>query len=460
MPIPGGTITLPRSQAGLFPQVFVEAAFVPAATQGGTFDLILGDAARGILGTDVLGSDDEWTDISDFVRTIDISRVATRQQGPLNVYQGGTATFTLDNQLGYFDPQNLAGPFVAAGQTQIRPMIPVRVRAIWNGVTSYLFQGFSTSWTPPAQNFGPAYDQTTLVCGDAFRIFNGVTLPAAQPAGAGEDTGARITRIAAAAGWYSSARGKSVIATGDSTLQAYVGGDTALNLMQTAADSEAGDLYIDGQGRLVFRNRNAPSTDPRSSSVQGVFGDSPGVTHPAGTELDCAVMTRPDDDTTMANDIQATIVGSSNMQEVIDAASVSRFLFPRTYSRTDLVLQTDADALNWANYIAGLAAGDEFRFDQITITPMTDPGDLWPQALGRDYGDRIQVWRRPPGTGSSSEDLFIRGVEHHWDGTSQPLWWETVWTTQRAFRFTGSGGDVMILGDAVLGILGTNVLGF
>jgi hypothetical protein len=37
--------------------------------------------------------------------------------------------------------------------------------------------------------------------------------------------------------------------------------------------------------------------------------------------------------------------------------------------------------------------------------------------LGRDFGDRITVKRRPPGGGSAIvRDCFVRGIEHQSDG--------------------------------------------
>jgi hypothetical protein len=207
---------------------------------------------------------------------------------------------------------------------------------------------------------------------------------------------------------------------------------------------------MDGQGRVVFRQRDATLTETRSNTVQGVFGDAPGTSHPAGTEVQCTSLTRPDDDTTMANDIQATRVGGA-LQEVTDAASVSKFLFARTYQRSDLILTTDAETLNWAQYIGYLSAQDEFRFDQITITPPADPDDLWPQALGRDLGDRIEVWKRPPDVAAYSADLFIRGIVHTWT----PAMWQTVWTPQNAGRYS-----FLTLDDATLGVLDTNALAY
>lgn len=433
-----------------YPTVIIEAGFTPTAPAIAGTDLILDDATFGKLDTGTLASDTTWTDISTYVQQGSITRPFTRQQGPLTVYQGGTCTLTLNNSDGRFDPANLSGPYVSAGVTQVRPMIPVRVRAVYNGTNYYLFSGYATSWIPPAENFGPNYDQVALACADAFRVFNGVQLATAGSVGAGEDTGARITRILTAAGWYSSARGSSVIATGDSTLQATTYGSDALSLMQLATDSEVGELYMDGQGRVTFRNRHAILTDARSNTAQGVFGGSPGTVHSAGTERECTLLSRPDDDTTLANDIQATRTGGT-LQEAQDAASIATYLFARTYSRSDLLLQDDTTTLQWADYVLYLSKNDEFRFDEVTVTPGVDPDNLFPQVLGRELGDRIQVWKRPPNVTAYSKDLFIRGIEHQFT----PLWWQTKWTTQNASRYS-----FFTLDNTTLGALDSNALAY
>ena len=132
-----------------------------------------------------------------------------------------------------------------------------------------------------------------------------------------------------------------------------------------------------------------------------------------------------------------------------DTASVARYLFPRSYTRTDLMLTTEQDAANWAGFIAGFAANAESRFDTITIRPGRDPSNLFPQVLGREIGDRIQIWRRPPSGAVITKDMYIRGISHTFDAPTQL--WETTWTLQAALHT----GAFLTLGDPVLGMLGS-----
>jgi hypothetical protein len=154
------------------------------------------------------------------------------------------------------------------------------------------------------------------------------------------------------------------------------------------------------------------------------------------------------------NDIQATRTGGT-MQEVTDAASVSKYKFPRTYPRTDLILQNDSDALNWAQWVLHVSKDVPDRFDTLAVDPQADPANLWPQVLSREIGDRIQVWARPAGVASPvSRDCFIAGITHAWDSVASS--WLTTWVLQDATKY----GSFLVLDHAVLGQLDSNAVAF
>lgn len=434
----------------IFPQIIVEAALVPARPVAGAGTFLLDDAAFGLLDTDFLGSGDTWTDISVFALSFTITRPSSRSQGPLLVFQAGTCSIVLDNSDGRFDPDNLAGPYVAAGISQVHSMVPVRIRAVFAGVSYPLFSGFADGWLETPVTYSAGYSEWTLSATDAFKVLSGIRLPdPGSPVGAGVTTGARIADLLNRAGWYTGT-GRRVIAAGDSTVQATSLGDTVLNLAQLTADSEIGQLYVSGAGAVVFRNRRSLITDTRSATVQAFFGDNP-----AGAEMPCASIGRADDDTTIANDVQATNATIGVLQEVSDAASIAAYLFPRTYARSDLILTTDLNALSWASWVLYISKTGEDRFDSVSVDPQAQPLDLWPQVLGRDMGDRINATRRPPGVASPvSRDCFVSGITHTADlGAST---WMTKWTLQDASKY----GSFLTLDNATLGQLGSNALAY
>jgi len=436
----------------VLPQIIVEAGLVPdSPAQGGT--AIFLNTGPG-LGTGTLGTATAWTPISQWVLGFTITRPSTRLQGPLWNYQPGTISILLDNSDGRFDPDNLAGPYVTGGVTQLAAMVPVRSRCNFGAGAYPLYSGFADGWLPATVSYEGGYAELTLPATDAFKVLAGITLPPTSVERVGADTGARVRDILTRAGWYTSAE-RSVIDTGNSLLQGTTLGDTALNLMQVAADSEIGQLYCNGAGAVVFRRRQALLTDARSATVQAVFGDLPGTVQAAGTELAYAAVGRASDDTTIGNDIQATRAGSSSLQEVKDAASIAKYLFPRTYARADLILQNDSDALNWAQWVLAVARGGEDRFESLQVDPAADPGNLWPQVLGREIGDRIQVWHRPAGLATPvSKDCFIAGITHVWDSVQSS--WLTTWTLMDASKY----GSFFTLDNPTLGKLDSNSLAF
>ncbi len=612
------------------PQITVQAGLTPDAPgQGGTA-LFLGTGPG--LDTATLGTDPGWTDISQFVLGFTVTRPGTRLQGPLWNFQAGTASITLDNSDGRFDPDNLAGPYVSGGVTQLAAMVPVRILASW-AVSYPLFSGFADGWLPAQVTYEGGYAELVLLATDAFKVLAGITLPAITLEGAGNFTGTRITDILTRAGWYTSAE-RNVIAAGNSQLQGTTLGSDALSLMQLATDSEVGQLYVSGGGAVVFRNRQALATDPRSSTPQAVFGDLPALVtqsydtavaadapsawwkladaagsasaadssgnghagtpanvtfgaagplimtaaetaagfggtsskvdtayNPAGltalsleawvnlqgvtpasssriladrhhiaatwdgasillyvdgalaagpaaftgpvtagtantgigynpvyagdwlngtlgqvavyagtalpasrvlahyqaahAELAYAAIARAADDTTIGNDIQATIAGSSSMQEAKNTASIAKYLFPRSYARSDLILLSDSDAANWANYVLYVAASGEDRIESLAVDPLADPANLWPQVLGREIGDRVQVWTRPAGVATPvTRDCFITGITHVFDAALST--WLTTWTFADASKY----GSFLTLDNATLGQLGFNALSF
>jgi hypothetical protein len=444
----------PMTPRAGYPQVVIEAGLTAAAPQvpAGTF--ILDDPVYGQLSEgNMLADSTTWTDIAGLFINGSISRPSTRVQGPLITYQGGTATGTFDNSSGNLDPDNPSSVYFGS----LRPMVPFRVRAVYGSVSYPMWAGFTSSFAGADLTYDMGYDEVTITADDGFKVLAGITIPASGGGGGGvgdgdgEDSGARVTRILDAAAWYTDHRRISV---GDSPVQGTTWGDTALKLLQLTTDSEIGALYMDGGGFVVFRNRQAILEDARSAQVQAVFGDLPGTIHGAFTELACIPHRRATDDTTLANDIQATSVGGT-LQEAESAASERTYLFPRTYARSDLILNDDPTTLEWAQWVLAVSLAGDDRFDAITLDPVADPAGLFPQVLAREIGDRIQVYRRPQNSGTTIvQDCFIRGIQHDLDAVAGT--WSTTWTLQSALRYTG----FLILDDPVFGLLNTGKLAF
>jgi hypothetical protein len=99
------------------------------------------------------------------------------------------------------------------------------------------------------------------------------------------------------------------------------------------------------------------------------------------------------------------------------------------------------------------AKDPELRFQRVDLNPPRagTGGTIWPLVLDREIADRVTVIRRPPGGGTNSRQVFIRGVEMSSDGAD----WKATFTFQSAARY-----QFWTIGDPILGAIGSNAIAF
>jgi hypothetical protein len=247
------------------PQVRIEVGFTSPYV--GTFWSI-GDPIRGKIGSVPIGPDEIWSDVTEWAKSWSIRRGASQGNQPQLRFEPGTATIVLNDPDRRFDPDNLAGPYVSSGISEVTSMRRVRISAIWNGVAYPIFQGYSDDWVPDFQ--GDSWTYVTLTATDASKIFAAYDRQPAGPLGAGETSGARIGRILGSVGWPTEDR---EIGTGVETLQATALQGNALTELQLVQDTELGMFYVDAAGKAVFRARNWVLTAAEATTAQATFGD-------------------------------------------------------------------------------------------------------------------------------------------------------------------------------------------
>jgi hypothetical protein len=417
-----------------FPTLRVEAAFTVGTTQ--TF--ILDDPVKGVLDTATLGNE-VWSDITEYARSLSVRRGASRAEGPVLRFEAGTMTLTLDNSDRRFDPTNTSGPYVAAGISQVTPMRQVRVVADYAGISYPVFTGYADAWDISYD--GPSVSMCVLTATDATKVlanFDRVALGSAV--GAGELSGARVHRILDSASWPV---GQRDIDAGDSALQGTTMDRSAWEELVMVQDSEIGQVFIDARGYVVFRERSANMSDAHSTTVQAAFGDDVG-------ELPFVDHSIVYDDEGLANLVRIARTGGTQ-QTAQDASSQQQYL-THTHERTDLLMQTDADAANYAAFVLYQSREPELRFADLTISAHDDPG-LMTHILGREFGDLITLTRRPPGGGPvTTRRCFIVGVTHE---VPSPGEWRTTWALQSATKWS-----FLTLDNSALGVLDSNALAY
>jgi hypothetical protein len=349
-------------------------------------------------------------------------------------FQTGQLTLRIIDQNGDFNPLNENGPYAGL----LTPMKKVQITATYSGTTYSVFSGFITSYvnTQPADATELAF--TTITAVDAFRLGNLAQISTVTGATAGNLSGTRINQILDQIGWPATMRD---VDAGLTTMQADPGtARTSLQAMQTVTDSEYGALYVDATGAFVFQDRTV--TVSSIGATPTVFADN-------GTGIKYANAVWILNDSLVFNSATVSRAGGSP-QTAINAASITKY-FLHSYNLQDLMMQTDAVALDYARAYVASRAETSIRCDAIELDLYTEnynTGII--AALNLDFFDPITIITTQPGGSLLEKTLQIFGVAN----TITPNSFKTVFTTLEPVI------DGFIIGNIDYGVIGENVLSY
>ena len=387
----------------------------------------------GILNTNVLGDATAViVDVSNQVNRIETNRGRTALS---DQFQTGALTLRIVDQNGDFNPQNVSGPYYEL----LTPMKKVQISATYSGVSYPIFQGFITSYvTTYPDDSGEDLAITTIQAVDAFRLAQLAQISTVTGATAGNLSGTRVNQILDQIGWPASMRD---VDAGLTTMQADPGTNrTALQALSTVASSEYGSLYVDATGSFVFQDR---------SVTAGSIGGTPTVFADNGTGIVYF------DANWILNDVlvfnKATITRTGGTAQVaLNQASIDKY-FLHSYFLDNLLMQSDAVALDYAQAYVASRAETSIRVDSIVLdlyTPSYNTGII--AALNLDFFDPIKVITTQPGGSLLEKTLQIFGVKMN----ITPNSWKTTFTTLEPIL------DAFILNDTIYGTLDYNVLSY
>ena len=409
------------------PVINVIINFSTGATFGNPF--ILDQSQLGSL--DVLADSTALiVDVSDLIDTISTNR---GRQLSAEQFNTGTASVRILDQNGDFNSQNPSSPYYS----YLSPMRKIAITATYLGVTYPIYAGYITAYTTSTPRFTGDLVYTTISAVDGFRLFQNAQFFGVTGATAGETTGSRVTKILDTIGWPASMRD---IDTGQTTVQADPATQrTALSALQTVATTEFGAIYMSADGKAVFQDRNVTST-----SVAG----TPKVFSDDGSGIGYNNVLWVFDDTQIYNLATITRTGGS-VQTVSDSASIAQY-FTHSYNQSGLLMQTDAEALNYAQAFVASRKDTAVRVDSLTLDLQQDNYDAGTIAgLDLDFFDPITVTTsQPNSTLTKTEQVF--GVSHQ----IRPDSWKVNFTTAEPII------DAFILDSTLYGILGTSVLSY
>jgi hypothetical protein len=391
--------------------------------------MILG---TGILDVNILGDSAALiVDVSDKVNLIQTSR---GRNALADQFQTGQLTLRIVDQNGDFNPTNPSGPYYEL----LTPMKKVQISATYGATTYSLFSGFITSYvnTQPKDATEVAY--TTITAVDAFRLASNAQISTVTGASAGNLSGTRINQILDQIDWPATMRD---VDAGLTTMQADPGtARTSLDAMTTVATSEYGALYVNTDGEFVFQDR-AVTAGSIGGTVTTFNDDGTGIAY-------ANAMWKLDDDL-IFNSAQISRTGGSP-QTAINQASIDKY-FIHSYNLQDLLMQTDAVALDYARAYVASRAETKVRCDGIELDLYTanyNAGII--AALDLDFFDPIRIVTTQPGGSTLDNTLQIFGVAT----TITPNSFRVFFTTLEPVI------DALILNNNIYGTLDYNVLSY
>jgi hypothetical protein len=396
-----------------------------------TDPLILGSATEGILGTNRLGSGTLPVEITDLVTRVNIRRGRNRITSK---FEFGGADVVLYDQNGDWNPTNPAGAYYP----NLVPLRQIIIYATYLGTNYYIFSGYITTYDTGFRQGNEDLSTVTLKCVDAFKLLAGSAISTVSGAPAGQLSGARVNALLDAVEWPVSLRN---IDTGQSTLQADPGTSrNVLEALQTIENSEFGGIFVDGESKVNFVDRDSLISRPATSLY--TFSDT-------GSDISYTNAVVAFDDTNLINDVTVTRSGGT-AQNVYDQPSIDKY-FLHSGIRDGILVQTDAEALNQAKGILATRKDPEVRIDSIQLNLYDDTNPNKPLAgVDIDLLDGITVTKTMPGSTSVTQPSLVNAIHHD---ITKASWNTTLFTSEPLLAG-------FVLNSTVSGILGEDVLSY
>lgn len=254
----------------------------------------------------------------------------------------------------------------------------------------------------------------------------------------GQDTGARVSSMLDLIDWDSSARQVDV---GISNLgPANYESSGALAYLQDLEATEAGRLFVDESGNVVFKSRHSLLLDSNSATAVATFDDRATANRYSDVEFSSGY-------DLVYNVVKVSAIGGVE-QTVQDDTSIATY-GPKVLSLGQLLWRTPNEARAIADWLLYRFKDAAPRVTRLVLRPRPTPNTIWARALGLQLGDRIAVKRIPQGVGSTINlSNYIESVSHSFDAVARE--WETTfecsavipgtWAAWDSSRWSTSGG--------------------
>ena len=299
-----------------------------------------------------------FNDISLDVISVAVNRGKDPQQETFNA---ASCSITLNNETRNYDPDYGPSPY----QGQIVPTGEVRVYK----EDQIVFTGFITDWNFAYSPSGESIAE--IVASDAFWNLNNQTLTDFTPTE--QSTSDRITtvllrpEVGGTAIWSTNNR---VISPGVATVGDYpvADGTNVLTHLQEVEKAEPGRLFIDKQGRIVFRSRNNDLENPSFEYERINLSTNPSFENDTATwVVQTGTLTRSTAEAYIGT-ASASLSAGGSVRQYFDSDSVADYalsVYARASSGTvtvNLAALTSLDGVTYTstNSVAGTVTSSEW----------------------------------------------------------------------------------------------------
>lgn len=400
--------------------VKIELGFT-ADGQGGPF-FTLDDPVLGKLDDPnvFLGGGEVFVDVSEKFMGYSVTRGKSRE---LDKYEAGQASVSFENNLRTFDPTYVDSPYYG----QIVPKRNLRITA----GTAVQFFGVVEDWNISYDPGG----QSIAVCQafDSFSFLSNVQF--SDTSFEEEQVSERLNNVLDAIAWSTAAREISGVGA---TLASAVVNDSieVLPYMQTAANSDPGDVFISKDGKVVFAGRNTTFT-----SDGLVLSDS-------GTAIPYKTISAIYGSELLFNG--AIVTSSVGTATALNSTSIIQYGQRDLTRETFLSNQDQLDEL--AAFLVTRYANPEFRFEGVTIDLEAITADQKAEVLDLELADVVKVEFTPNNIGDPIERYGkVIGIEQRFTTSGEEV----------VLKLETTEGSLFVLDDPVFGRMDAgNLLGW
>lgn len=340
-------------------------------------------------------------DISDIVITANTRRGRSRE---LDKIEAGYAVITIIDENGDFNPDNDASPYYG----KLKPGNKIRLYPNYNdGTGSFRYPDIFTGYV---FNYGTRFsmgvneaNQITIEAYDAFKIFNSVSITEVTNSTTGDSSDERIGQILDEISWPAGLRTFETSALSLADDQ----GDlrTVLDAIRQVEDTEVGLVFVDGSGKVEFKNRTTANSQPDYDSAYKFSDD--------GIETSYNDLRLTQNDDVLINRVTVKSFNNSTEVTVFDSTSETTY-FSRSAERGNVLLTSTTDLTSVANQLLANYKDSSLQIERIILN--LSEYEQIDRVIAGLYFDifEIPVWIKKtlPGNTSITRLGYLQGVNH------------------------------------------------